>query len=252
MNRIVVVTPTYNEAGNIPPLVEKLFGLNIPGLDVLVVDDNSPDGTGQVVLDLRARYADRLHLLHRETKEGLRAAYIHGFKHALGMGADIIVQMDADGSHQPKYIPAMLDRLQMADVVIGSRWVRGGSVDASWGWWRKALSGWANRIYTPMILGMPVKDATGGFRAWRRDTLVGMGLDRIHASGYVFLIEMIYVAHKLGYAVAEVPIHFPDRQIGESKMSSSIMFEAALRVWEIRNHYRRLNPSQRAAQPEQA
>jgi len=154
--------------------------------------------------------------------------------------------MDADFSHQPKYVPQLLDKLQGSDMVLGSRFAKGGSVDPSWGLYRKALSLWANRLYTQLILGIPVADATGGFKAWQRATLIGMGIDRVQSNGYVFQVEMNYVAHKLGYQIAEIPIHFPDRQFGESKMNSSVALEAAMRVWQLRYRYRHLKPSMRA------
>jgi dolichol-phosphate mannosyltransferase len=161
------------------------------------------------------------------------------------LGADLIVQMDADGSHQPKYIHDMLALIKTSDVVIGSRFMKGGGVDTSWSLYRKLLSLWANRIYTPAILGLPVHDATGGFKMWRRETLQGMGLERIKSNGYVFQVEMSYVAHRLGYKLGEFPIYFPDRVIGESKMSSKVALEAALRVWQILARHRQLTPANR-------
>lgn len=242
---IMVVMPTYNEAGNLPRMTQALFDLQLPHFQMLVVDDNSPDGTGQLAEDLSAQYDGAIHVLHRQHKEGLGPAYIAGFRHALSLGAEILVQMDADGSHQPHYILEMRQQIETHDVVLGSRFIKGGGVDPSWGWHRKLLSLWANRLYTPTILGVPVYDATGGYRMWRRDTLIGMGIDRIHANGYVFQVEMIYIAYKLGYRIAEIPIFFPDREIGDSKMSTSVALEAALRVWDLRWRYRHLTPEQR-------
>lgn len=237
-----IVLPTYNESENIVRLVPALFDLGVAELNVLVVDDNSPDGTGQIVETLaeQAEYAGRLHLLRRPEKQGLAPAYIQGFSKALSLGADYVIQMDADLSHQPKYIRTLLRQARDYDIVIGSRYADGGSVDEGWGPLRKLLSWWANRVYTPTILRIPIRDATGGFRIYRRDALIGMDMRRVKANGYVFMVEMIYVAYRLGYRIGEIPIHFPDRKHGTSKMSSAIALEAALRVWQIRLRHRHL------------
>ncbi len=247
MQKIMIVLPTYNEKENLPAIVQALFDLDIDRLEILVVDDNSPDGTGQIADGLRVQYDERVHVLHRAGKAGLGPAYLAGFRRALDLGADVLIQMDADFSHQPKYIPQLLKQLDDCDLVVGSRFAQGGSVDERWGLYRKLLSTWANRIYTPLILGMPVADATGGFVAWQAETLIGMDIDRVQSNGYVFQVEMKYVAHKLGYRIQEIPIHFPDRQHGTSKMDSSVALEAALRVWQLRYGYRHLDPSQRAS-----
>lgn len=252
MQQVMVVLPTYNEKENLAAIVAALFDLNLPHFSILVVDDNSPDGTGQLANELSQQNAGRLYVLHRAQKAGLGPAYIAGFKRAMELGADVIIQMDADFSHQPHYLPQLLDKLKSHDVVLGSRFAKGGSVDESWGLYRKLLSWWANRIYTPFILGMPVNDATGGYKAWRRETLIGMDIDRVQSNGYVFQVEMSYVAHKLGYSIAEIPIYFPDRQHGTSKMRSSVALEAALRVWQLLWRYRSLNPSMRASEKAQA
>lgn len=243
--KIIVVIPTYNEKENLPQITAALFDLHIPNLEILVVDDHSPDGTGQLAENLRRQYDALVHVLHRTEKAGLGPAYIAGFRRALELGADLIVQMDADFSHQPHYLHTMLQNLNGNDVVIGSRFMRGGGVDKSWSWYRKLLSLWANRLYTPAILRLPVYDATGGFKMWRRETLLGMGLDRIQSNGYVFQVEMSYVAHRLGYKIAEFPIYFPDRRVGESKMNSRVALEAALRVWQILFRHHQLNPTMR-------
>ena len=245
MQKIMVVIPTYNEKQNLPLIVEALFTLNILGLEILVVDDNSPDGTGDIAETLRADYDQKVHVLHRTEKNGLGPAYIAGFKHALSLGAEIIVQMDADFSHQPKYLLELLEKIKTHDLVLGSRFAKGGSVDENWSAYLKLLSWFANRVYTPTILGMPIYDATGGFKVWKRETLLGMDIDRIQSNGYVFQVEMNYVAYKLGYSLTEVPIHFPDRQIGTSKMDSSVALEAAARVWDLLFRYRNLNASMR-------
>lgn len=249
--KVVVVLPTYNERENIVRIIPALFDLAVPNLQVLVVDDNSPDGTGQLTEELagQSEYSGRIHVLHRPEKLGLGPAYVQGFKRALALGAELVIQMDADLSHQPKYIPELLKRVQGYDIVIGSRYATGGSVDEGWGPLRKLLSWWANRVYTPTILRIPIKDATGGFRVYRRDCLIGINLDQIKASGYVFQVEMIYVAHRLGYNFSEIPIHFPDRQHGISKMSTTVAAEAALRVWQILYRKRGLNQADRRNTP---
>ena len=245
--KVVVVLPTYNERENITRIVPALFDLKIPNLHLLIVDDNSPDGTGRVAEELgeEAAFQGKINVLHRERKQGLGPAYIQGFKRALSLGADLVLQMDADLSHQPQYIPKLLETAQGYDIVIGSRYADGGSVDEGWGPLRKLLSWWANRVYTPTILNVPIRDATGGFRVYQRDCLIGMDLNKVKANGYVFMVELAYVAHQLGYRIGEVPIHFPDRQHGDSKMSSAIAFEAALRVWQIMLRHRALKPSDR-------
>ena len=245
--RLVIVLPTYNERENIARLIAALFALELPNMSVLVVDDNSPDGTGALADELasRADYTGKVTVLHRPRKDGLGPAYVAGFKKALAMGAQLVIGMDSDFSHQPQRIPALLELIADHDIVIGSRYVPGGSVDSQWGIQRKALSYWANRIYAPLILKLPVRDATGGFRLFRREALIGVDLERVRSNGYIFQVEFIHVAHKLGYRLAEAPIHFPDRQRGESKMSSRIALEAALRVWQIRWRHRNLSPADR-------
>jgi dolichol-phosphate mannosyltransferase len=244
----MIVLPTYNERLNLPMMVDALLGLPVDDLRLLVVDDSSPDGTGELAEELATEYPGRIEVLHRTEKSGLGPAYIAGFKHAIRAGADYIIQMDADFSHQPKYVPHMIAALDRgADMVLGSRFVRGGSVDHSWSLYRKLLSWWANRLYVPTILHIPIHDATGGYRAWRRETLIGLNLDRIQSNGYVFQVEMAYVTIRLGYKVVEIPIHFPDRERGESKMNSRIAMEAASRVWEIRRRHHNLNPHMRRA-----
>lgn len=241
--KIMVVIPTYNEASNLPTLIGELLALGALDLDVLIVDDNSPDGTGQVADDLAERYPDRVHVLHRPGKLGLGTAYVTGFGYALEHGSDLIIQMDADFSHSPAYIPQFVDAIEGYDVVVGSRYVSGGSLDERWSWWRYLLSWWANSIYTRLILGVNIRDATAGFKCWRRATLEGIGLDRVRSNGYVFQVEMAYLTEKLGFRFLEIPIHFEDRRIGQSKMTVPIKIEAALRTFQIRWRHSRATRS---------
>jgi dolichol-phosphate mannosyltransferase len=246
MPKTMVVLPTYNEIENLPLIVRALFDLALDDLNILVVDDNSPDGTGRLADSLAAEtYPGRLFVLHRTEKAGLGPAYIAGFKKALSLGADYIIQMDADFSHQPKYIPDLLKAVETYDLVIASRFVKGGSVDETWSFYRKLLSWFANRVYTPLILGIRVYDATGGYRIWRRQTLIGLDLDRIRSNGYIFQVEMAYVTSRLGFGVGEIPIYFPDRKLGKSKMDVRIQLEAALRVWQVMARHHNLNPQNR-------
>ncbi len=235
--RIAAIIPTYNEAENLPDLVSALFALPLE-LSILFIDDNSPDGTGDVADEL-AKKDSRISVLHRAGKLGLGTAYLSGFRILLNRGVQAILQMDADLSHDPARIVDMVERLGTCDVVLGSRYVPGGSLDDRWPLWRKALSAFAN-TYARTILGLPIADATTGFRLWRRETLAGMPLDQIRSNGYVFLVETIYLAHCLEYRVGEVPIHFAERRTGKSKMSFRVQAEAAFRVWQVWWHYRSL------------
>lgn len=243
--KTVIVIPTYNEAGNLPLMAAELWALDIPRLEILVVDDDSPDGSGDVADDLTKRRPGEMHALHRKGKRGLGTAYIDGFTWALEAGADRIIQMDADFSHSPLYIPRMLEEIQSCDVVVGSRYTGGGELDERWGVGRYLLSWWANSVYTRLILGIQTKDVTAGFKCWRADTLRGMDLTRVHSNGYVFQVEMSYVAEKLGYRIVEIPIFFEDRRIGQSKMTAPVKFEAAWRVWEVWWRHRHLTPADR-------
>jgi len=238
--KTIVVIPTYNEADNLPAIVAELFAQPVQGLDILIVDDASPDGTGQVADELAARYDGRLRVIHRLGKLGLGTAYIEGFKHALERGADYIIQMDADFSHSPTYLPTFLEKILDYDVVVGSRYVEGGRLDEQWGMGRYFLSWFANSVYTRLFLGIKTRDATAGFKCWRRKALETLPLDAIHSGGYVFQVEMAYLSEKLGLRILEVPIFFEDRRIGKSKMSVPVKLEAAWRVFEIRWRYRRL------------
>ena len=237
--RITVIVPTYNEKDNLPDLVGQLLALPLPELRVLVVDDNSPDGTGQVADELAAGSAGRLTVLHRTVKDGLGRAYLAGMSAALQDGADIVVQMDADLSHRPSVIPVMVQTLRTgtAGAVIGSRYVTGGETAADWPWQRKALSVWAN-AYVNAILNLKVKDATAGFKAWKAATLRAIDLGSIRSNGYSFQVEMNYRAVQAGIAIAEVPISFSERAGGASKMTLKVQLESARTPWRLRFGHR--------------
>jgi dolichol-phosphate mannosyltransferase len=237
-NNVLVVIPTYNEANNLPAISAELLTLDIEDLGILVVDDASPDGTGEVAEELVKRYPGRFHVIHRQGKLGLGTAYIQGFTWALEHGANYIIQMDADFSHSPSYIPQFFEFIKNYEVVVGSRYVPGGQLDERWGWGRWFLSWWANSVWIRVILGLKTKDATAGFKCWRRSALERIGLERIRSNGYVFQVEMCYLSEKLGFRIKEIPIYFEDRRIGQSKMSVPVKLEAALRVFEIRWRHR--------------
>jgi len=243
--RIVVVVPTYNEAENLPKLVSALFALPLD-LSVMVVDDNSPDGTGHIADDLAAAYPGRVSVMHRTGKLGLSSAYLQAFRALFERDVDAIAQMDADFSHAPAALVEMAKRLETCDLVLGSRYVKGGSTDVDWPLWRKALSAWGN-FYARSILRVPIRDVTGGFRLWRRETLQAMPLERVKASGYIFTVEMAYLAYCLGFRISEVPIYFAERRWGKSKMSFKIQAEAAVRVWQVLWAYRHLRRKGNAA-----
>lgn len=246
MVKTTVVLPTYNEAENLELMVEALFDLGVPDLHILVVDDKSPDGTGKIADQLAVRHMGRLAVIHNKLKDGLGQAYKIGFRRAVDEGADYIIQMDCDFSHQPIYVPQLIAKAEEGyDVVHGSRYVHGGGVDKSWGPHRKLLSWFANQVYVSTILNLPIHDATGGFRLWRREAMIGLGLDRVVSNGYIFQVELAYVANRLGYKIAEVPIYFPDRVRGESKMGTRVILEAALRVWQVRRRHHTLTPQER-------
>ncbi|WP_224273742.1 polyprenol monophosphomannose synthase [Streptomyces sp. LS1784] len=233
--KTVVVVPTYNERDNLPVLAGLLADLPVPNLHLLVVDDNSPDGTGEVADKLAADAPDTVGVLHRVAKDGLGRAYVAGMTRALDEGADIVIQMDADLSHPVSAIPAMVDALltKGAAAVIGSRYVAGGSTASDWPWSRRALSAWAN-IYVNAILGLRLKDATAGFKAWRAETLRAIDLGSVHSNGYSFQVEMNHRAVTRGFTVLEVPIRFEEREQGVSKMSMGVQLESALAPWKLR------------------
>ncbi|MFF0311461.1 polyprenol monophosphomannose synthase [Streptosporangium sp. NPDC004379] len=227
--RVLVVVPTYNERENLPAIVGRVRAA-VPEAHVLVADDSSPDGTGAVADELAAG-DDHVHVLHRPGKQGLGAAYIAGFRWGVAEGFDVLVEMDADGSHQPEELPKLLERLAGgADLVIGSRWVPGGEV-VNWPASREFLSRGAN-VYARMILGIPVRDATAGFRAYRAATLEKIGLDDVESQGYCFQVDLTLRTVRHGLRVAEVPIVFVERTAGVSKMSRGIMIEAFWRIMQ--------------------
>jgi dolichol-phosphate mannosyltransferase len=234
--RVTVVVPTYNEAENLPLLVDSILRLPLD-IAVHIVDDASPDGTGEHAERLAATNSGRVSVTRRSGKLGLRSAYLEGFKVALASGADAIGQMDADLSHEPARLVAMTKALASADLVLGSRYVEGGSVDPAWPFWRKGLSAWGN-FYSRTILGLRIRDMTTGYRLWRRSALEAIPFDRVRSNGYAFLVEMAYLAHLGGVRIAEVPIHFNDRRFGTSKMSLEIQLEAAVRVWQLSRFHR--------------
>jgi len=243
--RITVITPTYNEAENLPKLVSALFSLPLD-LRILVVDDNSPDGTGQIADNLAVANPGRLDVLHQSGKMGLRLAYLNGFRKVLAESdAQAIVQMDADFSHDPSILATMEKLLADGDLVLGSRYIPGGAVDKNWPTWRKNLSAFGN-LYARTILNVPLYDVTTGYRMWKRETLEHMPLERVQASGYVFQVEMAYLAYCLGFNVIETPIYFPDRQRGKSKISFKIQSEAAFRVWQVLWGYKDLRKAGKA------
>jgi len=241
--KVTVVLPTYNEADNIRDVVAALLALDLPNLHVLIVDDDSPDGTGAIADQMHADQPGRVHVLHRKGERGLGRAYIAGFRQALDMASDFVVQMDADFSHSPDYVPVLLAHMDESDVVVGSRYVPGGGLDQRWSWGRRLLSWWANTAYSRIILGLQVKDATAGFKCWSRVVLETIDLSAIQSGGYVFQVEMAYLSERLGFRVLEVPIYFAERRVGQSKMAMPVKWEAAWRVWEIRWRYRRARPS---------
>jgi dolichol-phosphate mannosyltransferase len=230
MSRSLIVIPTYNEAENIPQIVPEILNA-AEGVEVLVVDDNSPDKTGDIAEEMGNKDS-RIHLIRRERKMGLGTAYVRGFKYAIEHHFDFVFEMDADFSHDPKEIPNFLREIQTNDLVIGSRYIKGGAI-VNWPRKRLLLSYWAN-IYTRIITGMPVRDATGGFKCYRVSALKQINLDRITSNGYAFQIEINFNVWKKGFRVKEKPIMFVDRRVGVSKMSKKIVYEAVFAVWKLR------------------
>lgn len=229
--RPLIIVPTYNEIENLTPLTDAIFAA-VPGaVDVLVVDDNSPDGTGKLADDL-AKKNSRIHVLHRAGKMGLGTAYVHGFGWGIENGFDSLIEMDADFSHNPRYLPQMLSLLEKHDVVIGSRYVAGGGT-VNWGLGRKVLSR-GGSFYSRMILGATVRDFTGGFNGWKKKVIEAVDLPSLRSDGYSFQIELKYRAFLRHFDIFEFPIIFEDRKVGKSKMNRRIVIEALMRVWGFR------------------
>lgn len=245
--KVTIVLPTYNEAATLEPMVLALLALPLAGLSVLVVDDNSPDGTGEIAEQLAAQHGARVTVLHRSAKAGLGRAYVAGFALALQNGAERLVQMDCDFSHSPRFVPRLVEQLDNYDVVVGSRYVAGGSLDDNWGVTRRLLSWFANSVYTRVLLGLQARDVTAGFKVWRRETLLGIGLHRAGSNGYIFQAEMAFLTERLGYSVLELPIYFEDRRIGRSKMTYPVKFEAVWRTLQVVMRHRHLTRADRCA-----
>jgi dolichol-phosphate mannosyltransferase len=231
MKNSLVIIPTYNERDNIKSVLNIVFGLNIPGLCILIVDDNSPDQTAEIIKELK-KTNDKLFLIEREGKLGLGTAYIAGFRFALENGFDYIFEMDADLSHDPREIPNFLRMIEDADLVIGSRYLKGVNV-INWPLSRLILSVFASQ-YTRIITGMPINDCTAGFKCFRREVLEAIPFEDVRSNGYSFQIEMNFKAWKRGFRILELPIVFTDRTVGKSKMSRKIMYEAAYMVWKLK------------------
>ncbi|MDZ7626197.1 MAG: polyprenol monophosphomannose synthase [Ignavibacteriaceae bacterium] len=228
--KTLIIIPTYNELENLPRLLPEVLSKD-ESIDVLIVDDNSPDGTAAFV-ESQMKNNNRIHLIKRQSKQGLGTAYIAGFKYALQNNFQLIFEMDADFSHDPKEIPRFLDEIKNSDVILGSRYINGVNV-INWPLRRLLLSSFAN-LYTRVITGMPIHDATGGFKCFRREVLEAIDLDRVTSNGYAFQIEMTFKAWKKGFKVKEIPIIFVDRVKGKSKMSKKIVREAVTMVWKLR------------------
>ncbi len=247
MAKIWVVTPTYNEKDNLPVLAEKIFALKIPDLHLMVVDDNSPDGTGRIADELRQKYpmdsmgSPRVTVIHREQKSGLGKAYVEGFRAlCYGIVPDYVIQMDADLSHDPAMIPMMLEKInpstgsgqEPCDLVLGSRYIPGGKIE-NWGLFRRLISRFGN-FYARAVLGLPYRDLTGGFKCFRREVLEKIDLLSLSSVGYNFQIETTYAAYKKGFKICEIPITFTERKVGASKFNLGITIEAFWRVLVLR------------------
>lgn len=239
----MIVIPTYNESENLERLVSQILSMKC-GVSILVVDDNSPDGTGEIA-DRLAEQFPEVHAEHREGKLGLGTAYVHGFRVAMDMGADCVFEMDADFSHDPRYIPQFLSAIDEHDAVIGSRYVQGGGIE-NWGLLRELISR-GGSMYARLFTGMKIRDATSGYRCYRSEVLRNIDLSRVDARGYAFQVEMAYVCYRLGYDIYELPIVFTDRRVGQSKMSKGIVFEAMRVVPGFRRKYRNLSRNTESA-----
>jgi dolichol-phosphate mannosyltransferase len=226
LGKVLVIIPTYNEAENVQPIVKRVRD-SVPDAHVLIADDNSPDGTGKIADEL-ARADEQVHVLHRQGKEGLGSAYLAGFRWGIDQGYGVLCEMDADGSHQPEELPRLLTALKGADLVLGSRWIPGGRV-VNWPRTREYLSR-GGSTYSRFMLDVPIRDVTGGYRAFRKETLEGLGMAEVASAGYCFQVDLAWRAVKAGFHVVEVPITFVERERGDSKMSRAIVAEALWRV----------------------
>ena len=226
LGKVLVIIPTYNEAENVKPIVKRVRA-SVSDADILIADDNSPDGTGKLADELAAE-DDQVHVLHRQGKEGLGAAYLAGFQWGIEHGYGVLVEMDADGSHQPEELPRLLTALKGADLVLGSRWIPGGRV-VNWPKSREFLSR-GGSTYSRLMLDVPIRDVTGGYRAFRKETLEGLGMGDVASAGYCFQVDLAWRAVKAGFHVVEVPITFVERERGDSKMNRGIVVEALWRV----------------------
>ena len=229
MKSAIVIVPTYNERENLPLLARKL--MDQPNVSLLVVDDNSPDGTGDMAESLAREYPGRIEVIHRTGKRGLGRSYIDGIARAVTRDVDVVCQMDADLSHDPKYLPDLINGTDHADVVIGSRYVPGGAI-VNWPKRRQLLSRFAN-LYIKTVTRLSAQDCTAGFRCWRRDALARLRMTNFRSDGYSYLVEMLFVASRAGYRIAEVPITFVERRQGVSKLSSRVLFESAVTPWRL-------------------
>jgi dolichol-phosphate mannosyltransferase len=239
--RLTAVVPTYNEVGNLERFAAAMAQVALPGIELrlLIVDDESPDGTGALADRLAGAEPQRIDVLHRSGPRGLGRAYVEGFARAMANDADLIAQMDADLSHDPRVLATMAETIRHADVVIGSRYVPGGSVDPVWGWHRKLLSRAANRVVVPAALTLRVQDATSGYRLYRRAALAAIAPSvNAQSSGYAFQVEMVSLAERAGCRIVEVPIHFRERESGRSKMNPRVALTAARELWSMRRHLR--------------
>jgi dolichol-phosphate mannosyltransferase len=229
--KALVIIPTYNESENVGPLLERVFAQGLTGVEVLIVDDNSPDGTGAIA-DRAAAADPRVHVMHRPAKQGLGSAYVAGFRYALERDYEAVFEMDADFSHNPDSLPEFLRELEQADLVLGSRYLHGVTV-VNWPLSRLILS-YAANVYSRVITGMRYKDLTGGFKCFRRQILESIDWERVRSDGYSFQIEITFKAYRKGFRIKEIPILFVDRRAGESKMNQKIVWEAAWMVWRLR------------------
>ena len=227
--KVVVVIPTYNEAENLEDMAAAIFSLPIPDTSLLIIDDNSPDGTGDIADSIARINGERFKVVHRQKKLGLGPAYIQGFREAIDWGAEVIVEMDADFSHDPKYLTELVEYIQDNDVVVASRYTQGGEADRDWGVSRLMLSTFGN-LYASLMTGVKVKDSTSGFKAFRKHVIESIDFDSFICKGFAFQVEMAYVCQRKGFKIFEIPVKFTDRRKGKSKINYSIIIEALIKI----------------------